>query len=248
MCTLQWQSREQVTEKPHEGEKYIRKDINSEHISAHDYPHQDQRTIAFHSIVESLLLGRQEREEDLGAVQRGNREHIEYRQNDIDLNREYQHPQEHPHKRCLEIQTPAGAKVDAQDQTEEERRKQVGKRSGEGDPHHVPFGIVKVVGIDRHRAGPAETDEDQHYRAEDVQMNQGVQRKPTHHLGGGVAATISYVAVRELVNGDGEKKAGNHYGYSLETVHRQLITFSRPRPQLANSTPIQNPLVNRSPS
>ena len=114
-----------------------------------------------------------------------------------------------------------------------QRHQQVGYRPGQRHQRHVALGLAQAMVVDRHRLGPAEDEaaEYRHYRrhqhrADRVDMAQWIETEPALGLGGRIATTQRYPAMRDFMQGNRQqqRRRQNHEKLNrIECLHGAII-------------------------
>ena len=161
-------------------------------------------------MADAAVLMRHERKQDLGAVQGRQWDEVEDGQDDIDV---------HDGRHDREDRHPCGGRGSvgyihehqAQDSAEDERQEQVRSRTGERDQEFALALVLQIIGIVRHRLGPAEREvreqkcgERHQDGAEGIDMLQGIQGQTAGQACGRVAQAVSHESVRDFMEDDRE--------------------------------------------
>ena len=162
---------------------------------------------------------REKGEEELRAVQRRDGHEVKDRQNEVD---------EDDDGRNLDESRagPPGRGPKAKQKPENQSERDVGKRAGPGHYRLRPVAGAQIVGIVRHGLGPADDKAAQkiwngrhQYRADKVQVFDGIEGQSPLVTGRLVAQKAGCVAVGNLVNDDGH----DEHGYLEEEIKRHPI-------------------------
>ena len=158
--------------------------------------YQNKRSEPFKFEERRFISGRQDASENMGTIERKERNQIEEGERDID-----HYPEEkkmHYPGGQIKCALPQRSEHQAKGQTQTH----IGQRPGLGYPEIGDPGITKVIWIDRDRFGPAEAEarEKHHDSSEKIEMCQRIQGQPSQIAGGIIAETIRNIGVEKLMD------------------------------------------------
>lgn len=172
--------------------------------------HQDDETVAPGAHIGPGGARRQEIGHDLAAVQRRDGQQVDPGEAEVDVHPGHQHEQEVA-RGVRDVGAGQHGHHGAQDKSKADGQQKVGHGPGQGHPHHVAGGVAQVAHIDRHRLGPAEdearaqTGEQEHGRAQGVEMRDGIEGQAAHEAGGLVPLAGGHPAVGHFMHDDAEQ-------------------------------------------
>ncbi len=178
--------------------------------------HNHQRDVAV--LVEFLQrLVRKKVADHLAGIERRQRNDVEYRQQYVDLDRaQEQIDQRLPnHVSTDGRDRPGGRAANDHDDSHhgEKGRQQIGDWPGNGTQNIVANHVLEVPALDRHglapaKRPPAKDDQDQRHqnRSNRVDVHDGIQRNPSHHLARRVTQSIRHPGACRLAYTDREQQ------------------------------------------